>query len=44
LIRRLGDLSPNTLALMHGSTYHGDGATALYQLAAGYESRFLIAT
>jgi hypothetical protein len=28
------------LALMHGSSYNGDGAKALYDLAAAYESRF----
>jgi flavorubredoxin len=41
VMRRLGDLSPNTLALMHGSSFNGDGAKALYDLAAAYESRFL---
>jgi flavorubredoxin len=40
VMRRLGDLGPNTLALMHGSSYNGDGAKALYDLAAAYESRF----
>jgi flavorubredoxin len=40
VMRRLGDLAPTTLALMHGSSYHGDGARALYDLAAAYESRF----
>jgi flavorubredoxin len=41
VMRRLGDLHPSTLALMHGSSYNGDGATALHELAAGYEARFL---
>ncbi len=41
VMRRLGDLAPNTLALMHGSSYNGNSATALYDLAAAYESRFL---
>ena len=41
VMRRLGDLNPTTLALMHGSSYHGDTTTALNDLAAGYESRFL---
>jgi flavorubredoxin len=41
VIRRLGDLAPNTLALMHGSSFGGDGAKALYDLAAAYESQFL---
>jgi flavorubredoxin len=33
---RLADLRPTTLALMHGSSYTGDGATQLRALAAGY--------
>jgi flavorubredoxin len=41
VMRRLGDLAPNTLALMHGSSFGGDGAKALYDLAAAYESQFL---
>ena len=32
------------LAFMHGSSYHGDGAKALYDLAAGYQSHYLTAT
>ena len=38
VMRRLADLRPATLALMHGSSYTGDGAKALYELAAAYES------
>lgn len=41
VIRSLGDLEPTTLAIMHGSSYRGDGKRALYDLAAGYEQRFL---
>ena len=41
VMRRLGDLSPTTLALMHGSSYRGDGGKALYDLAAAYEAQFL---
>ena len=41
VMRHLGDLAPTTLALMHGSSYHGDGAKALYDLAGEYESRVL---
>lgn len=41
VMRRLGDLSPNVLALMHGSSFNGDGAKALYDLAAAYESQYL---
>ena len=41
VIRRLGDLQPTTLAIMHGSSYRGDGAKALYDLAAAYEQHYL---
>lgn len=36
-MRRLGDLEPTTLAIMHGSSFQGDGRKALYELAAAYE-------
>jgi flavorubredoxin len=39
-IRRLADLHPRTLALMHGSSFAGDGATALRALADDYARRF----
>ena len=32
-LRRLADLEPRTLALMHGSTYRGDGRSAILDLA-----------
>jgi len=35
-IGRLADLDPTTLAVMHGSSFHGDGATELRALAASY--------
>ena len=38
-IRRPADLRPSTLALMHGPSFRGDGATALLALATDYESR-----
>jgi flavorubredoxin len=38
-IRRLAELRPHTLALMHGSSFAGDGATALRALADDYERR-----
>ena len=38
-IERLATLEPNTLALMHGSTFHGDGAAQLQRLAAAYAER-----
>jgi flavorubredoxin len=41
VMRRLGELAPTTLALMHGSSFSGDGAAALDDLAAGYESQYL---
>jgi flavorubredoxin len=39
-IRRLADLEPRTLALMHGPAFAGDGAQALRDLAAAYDARF----
>lgn len=36
-LRALGDLEPSTLAIMHGSSYQGDGKAALYELATEYE-------
>jgi flavorubredoxin len=41
VMRALGELAPTTLALMHGSSFSGDGAAALNDLAAGYESQYL---
>src|SRR4051812_48675397 len=38
-IRRLADLQPKTLAIMHGSSYAGEGAKALLALADEYERR-----
>ena len=38
-IRRLAELAPTTLALMHGSSFSGDCAGALVALAAEYEGR-----
>ena len=37
-LRRLAELRPSALALMHGPTYFGDGATALNRLADYYAS------
>jgi flavorubredoxin len=39
VIRRLADLSPRTLALMHGPSYAGNGAAALNALADDYDRR-----
>jgi hypothetical protein len=40
-IRRLTELSPRTLALMHGPSFAGDGAAALRALADSYDRRVL---
>jgi flavorubredoxin len=39
-ISRLADLAPTTLAIMHGSSFSGDGAAALHALAAAYDERY----
>jgi flavorubredoxin len=39
-LRGLAQLAPRTLAIMHGSSFTGDGAAALTALADGYEKRF----
>jgi hypothetical protein len=36
-IRRLADLGPLTLAVMHGASFRGDGKAALHALADHYE-------
>jgi flavorubredoxin len=38
-VRRLAELSPGTLALMHGPSFTGDGAAALRALADDYDRR-----
>jgi flavorubredoxin len=38
-IRKLASLAPRTLALMHGASFTGDGATALHALADFYAGR-----
>jgi flavorubredoxin len=42
-IRRLADLEPATLALMHGPAYVGDTRSALHELAADYDRRLDVA-
>ncbi|HLH99404.1 MAG TPA: MBL fold metallo-hydrolase [Acidimicrobiales bacterium] len=42
-IRALADLRPTTLAIMHGSSYNGDCAKALADLADDYERRMVAA-
>jgi flavorubredoxin len=39
VLARLADLNPTTLALMHGSSFSGDGGAALRDLAAAYDER-----
>lgn len=39
-LRRLAELRPHTLAVMHGASYSGDGAGALRSLADAYETEF----
>ncbi|HET9610699.1 MAG TPA: MBL fold metallo-hydrolase [Acidimicrobiales bacterium] len=41
VMRRLGDLAPTTLAIMHGPSFSGDGKQAFHDLAAAYEERYL---
>jgi len=38
-IRKLADLKPDMLAVMHGSSFEGDAATQLHGLADGYDVR-----
>jgi flavorubredoxin len=38
-IRKLAELAPRTLAVMHGSSFTGDGASALRDLASAYDER-----
>jgi flavorubredoxin len=43
-VRGLAELQPRTLALMHGSSFTGDGAGALQRLADDYETRITAAS
>jgi hypothetical protein len=43
-IRRLADLAPRRLALMHGSSFAGDAAAALRGLAGYYGRKLAAAT
>ena len=38
-LERLAALEPTTLALMHGSSFRGDGGAQLQRLAAAYAER-----
>lgn len=39
-LERLADLEPTTIAVMHGSSFRGDGGTQLRSLAAGMTAAF----
>jgi len=41
-LHRLADLEPTTLAVMHGSSYTGDGAAQLRSLADSYDERLAL--
>lgn len=41
-IRRLAELAPTTLAVMHGSCFSGDGSKALHALADDYGQRLTV--
>ena len=43
-VRSLAELRPQTLAVMHGSSFTGDGASALERLADDYETRITAAS
>ncbi len=43
-IRELADLAPETLAVMHGSSFNGDAQQALLELADEYDTRLATAT
>ena len=43
-MRRLAELAPSTLALMHGPVFVGDGRDALERLADGYAGLLTAAT
>lgn len=41
-LRELAELAPRTLAIMHGSSFHGDGTGELRALATAYEQLALV--
>jgi len=43
ITRKLTELSPRMLAVMHGFSFKGDAATALQGLTDGFEARLPIA-
>jgi flavorubredoxin len=44
VLRSLGALEPTTLAIMHGSSFHGDGGQTLRDMADAYEALIANAT
>jgi hypothetical protein len=42
-IRRLAELAPTTLAIMHGSCFTGDATKSLLALADDYDARLAAA-
>ena len=40
VMRKLGELSPVVLGLMHGSSFSGDASKALFDLAAAYDAQY----
>jgi flavorubredoxin len=44
VMRKLADLEPHTLALMHGSSFAGEGGEALRRLAENYDRRIASAS
>ncbi len=42
VMRKLGDLEPSALGLMHGSSFAGDGKKALSELAGAYETHYRV--
>lgn len=41
-LRKLAELEPTTLAIMHGASYRGDGGAALNSLADAYEATYRV--
>jgi hypothetical protein len=44
VLDRLAELEPRTLAIMHGSSFEGDGGRALRELAAAWRDRLPLPT
>jgi hypothetical protein len=44
VLDQLAELEPRTLAIMHGSSFEGDGGGALRELAAAWRDRVPLPT